>query len=111
MVKHGVGVSDQRALNQLINLYCVFPIPDGDAKRHKVYTGFGQWVPYVQSESSILYSLHRNARSRDLQAGRERELVLGLYVEPRGLLEMLISSSEGARVFIHVFMREFVGWA
>ena len=43
-------------------------------------------MPYVQSESSILYSLHRNARSRGLQAGRERELVPGLCVEWRGLL-------------------------
>ena len=33
-----------------------------------------------------------------LQAGRERELALGLCVERRGLLEMLISCSEGACV-------------
>ena len=51
-------------------------------------------MPYVQSEGVILYSLHRGARSRGLQAGQERELVLGLYVERRGLLEMLISCSE-----------------
>ena len=51
-------------------------------------------MPYVQSERSILYSLHRGARSRGLQAGRERELVLGLSVERRGLLETLISCSE-----------------
>ena len=63
------------------------------------------------SESSILYSLHRNARSRGLQAGRERELVPGLCVERRGLLEMLISSSEEARVFVHAFMLEFIAWA
>ena len=72
---------------------------------------FGQWVPYVQSESSILYSLHRNTRSRGLQAGRERELVPGLRVERRGLLEMLISSSGETRVFVRAFMREFVAWA
>jgi hypothetical protein len=48
-------------------------------------------VPYVQSERAILYSLHRGACSRGLQAGRERELVPGLCVERRGLLEMLIS--------------------
>ena len=53
-------------------------------------------MPYVQSESAILYSLHRGACSRGLQAGRERELVLGLCVEWHGLLEMLISCSEGA---------------
>ena len=72
---------------------------------------FGQWVPYIQSKSSILYSLHRNAHSRGLQAGRERELVPGLYVERRGLLEMLISDSGEARAFVYVFMREFVAWA
>ena len=55
-------------------------------------------MPYVQSERAILYFLHRGARSRGLQAGRERELVLGLCVERRGLLEMLISCSEGACV-------------
>ena len=55
-------------------------------------------MPYVQSERAILYSLHRGACSRGLQAGRERELVLGLCVERRGLLEMLISCSEGACV-------------
>ena len=41
----------------------------------------------------ILYSLHRGACSRGLQAERERELVPGLCVEWRGLLEMLISCS------------------
>ena len=40
-----VGVSDQGVLNQLVNLYCVFPIPDGDAKRHKAYTGSGNRCP------------------------------------------------------------------
>ena len=55
-------------------------------------------MPYIQSERAILYSLHRGACSRGLQAGRERELVPGLYVERRGLLEMLISCSEGACV-------------
>ena len=53
-------------------------------------------MPYVQSGRAILYSLHRGARSRGLQAGRERELVPGLRVERRGLLEMLISCNEGA---------------
>ena len=51
-------------------------------------------MSYVQSGRAILCSLHRGACSRGLQAGRERELVPGLYVERRGLLEMLISCSE-----------------
>ena len=55
-------------------------------------------MPYVQFERVILYSLHRGACSRGLQAERERELVPGLYVEWRGLLEMLISGSEEACV-------------
>ena len=50
-------------------------------------------MPYVPSEGVILYSLHRGACSRGLQARRERELVLGLYGERCGLLEMLISGS------------------
>jgi len=40
-----VGVSNRRALNQLVNLYYVCPILDGDAKRHKVYTGLGNGCP------------------------------------------------------------------
>ena len=55
-------------------------------------------MPYIQSERAILYSLHRGARSRGLQAGRERELVPGLCVERRGLLETLLSGSGGERV-------------
>ena len=57
-------------------------------------------MPYVQSEGAILYSLHQGACSRGLQAERERELVLGLYVKWRGLLEMLISCNEGACVCV-----------
>jgi hypothetical protein len=34
-----------RVLNQLVNLYCVYPIPDGDANRHKVYTGSSNRCP------------------------------------------------------------------
>ena len=41
VVSSFVDVSDREVLNQLVNLSCVFPIPDGDAKRHKVYTGSG----------------------------------------------------------------------
>jgi len=55
-------------------------------------------VPYVQFEGAILYSLHRGACSRGLQAEQERELVLGICVVWRGLLEMLISCSEGVCV-------------
>jgi len=40
-----VGVSDRGVLNRLVNLFCVLPIPDGDAKRHKVYTGSGNRRP------------------------------------------------------------------
>ena len=55
-------------------------------------------MPYVQSERAVLYSLHRSACSRGLQAGRERGLVPGLCVERRGLLEMLISHVRGVRI-------------
>ena len=44
-----VGVLDRGVLNQLVNLYCVFPIPNGDAKRHKVYTGSGNGCPTSSS--------------------------------------------------------------
>ena len=40
-----VGVSDRGVLNQPVNLNCVPLIPDGDAKRHKVYTGSGNGRP------------------------------------------------------------------
>ena len=66
-------------------------------------------MPYVQSERAILYSLHRGACSRGLQAGRERELVPGLCVERRGLFEMLISCGEEVNVRVRVHLsREFV---
>ena len=55
-------------------------------------------MPYVLSKGSILYSLHQNARSRGLQAGRERELVPGLCEERCELLEMLFLGSEEACV-------------
>ena len=40
-----VDVLDQGVLNRLVKVYCVFLIPDGDAKRHKVYTGSGNRFP------------------------------------------------------------------
>ena len=40
-----VGVSDRGVLNQSVNVNCVPLIPDGDAKRHKVYTGSGNRCP------------------------------------------------------------------
>ena len=48
-------------------------------------------MPYVQSERYILYSLHRSASSRGLQAQGERELFLGLGEVSCGLLETLLS--------------------
>ena len=48
-------------------------------------------MPYVQSKRSILYSLHRSASSRGLQAQGERELVPGLGEVSCGLLETLLS--------------------
>ena len=49
-------------------------------------------MPYVQSERSNSYSLHRSARSRGLQAKGERELVPGLGKVSCGLSETLLSS-------------------
>ena len=40
-----VGVLVRGVLNRLVKVYCVFLIPDGDAKRHKVYTGSGNRCP------------------------------------------------------------------
>ena len=40
-----VGVSDRGVLNQPVNVNCVPLIPDGDAKRNKVYTGSGNRRP------------------------------------------------------------------
>jgi hypothetical protein len=42
---YSVGVSDRWALNKLVKMHCVPLIPDGDAKRHKVYTGSGDGCP------------------------------------------------------------------
>ena len=40
-----VGVLVRWVLNRLVKVYCVPLIPDGDAKRHKVYTGSGNRCP------------------------------------------------------------------
>ena len=88
-------------LDHLVKINCVSLISDGNTKKYKVYTG----SLHVQAKRAILYSLYRGACSRGLQAGRERELVLGLCVERRGLLEMLISCSEGACVLQSVERR------
>ena len=55
-------------------------------------------MPYFQSERSILYSLHRGARSRGLQAKGEKELVLGLGRVLCGPLETLLSGGRSVRV-------------
>ena len=60
-------------------------------------------MPYVQSERSILYSLHRSASSRGLQAQGERELILGLGEVSCGLLETLLSGGWD------VYVRELPG--
>ena len=55
---NGVGVSDRGVLNQPVNLNRVLPIPDGDAKRHKVYTGLGNRCPTssLRDRSCIPYT-------------------------------------------------------
>ena len=60
-------------------------------------------MPYVQSERSILYSLHRSASSRVLQAQGERELIPGLGEVSCGLLETLLSGGWD------VYVRELPG--
>ena len=53
-----VGVLDQGVLNQLVNLYDVFLILDGDAKKHKAYTGSGNRCPTssLRDRSCIPYT-------------------------------------------------------
>ena len=58
-------------------------------------------MPYVQSERSNLYSLHRSAHSRGLQAKGERQLVPGLGRASCGPSETLLSS--GWNVCVCVF--------
>ena len=103
-----VGVLDRRVLNQLVNLYCVFPIPDGDAKRHKVYTGSGNGYSTSSSRDRSCIPCTEMLVVGGYKQGERGGLVPGLFVVRRGLLEMLISSCGGARVFVRAFMREFI---
>ena len=93
----GVGVSDRGVLNQPVNVNCVPLISDGDAKRHKDYTGSGNRRPTssLGDRSCILCTEVLVVGGYKLG---ERELVLGLGVEWCGLLESLLSGSVGARV-------------
>ena len=95
-----VGVLDRGILNQLVNLCYVFPILNGDAKRHKAYTGSGNWCPTSSLRDRSCIPCTEVLVVGGLQARRERELVPGLYVERCKLLEMLISGSEKVRVFV-----------
>ena len=103
-----IGVSDRRALNQLVNLYCVFPIPDGDAKRHKVYTGSGNGYPTSSLRDRYCIPCTEKLVVGGYKQGKRGSLVLGLFVERRGLLEMLISSHGRTRAFVHAFVCESV---
>ena len=95
-----VGVSDRGVLNQPVNLFYVLPIPDGDAKRYKVYTGSSNRCSTSSLRDRFLYSLHRSACSRGLQAKGERELVPGLGRVSCGPLEALLSGGRDVRVCV-----------
>ena len=103
-----VGVLDRRALNQLVKTCCVPLIPDGDAKRHKVYTGSGNWCPASSVRDRSCIPCTEMLVVGGYKQGERGGLVPGLFVVRRGLLEMLILSRGGARVFVRAFMREFV---
>ena len=103
-----VGVLDRRALNQLVNLYCVFLISDGDAKRHKVYTGSGNEHPTSSLRDRSCIPCIEVLVVGGYKQGERGGLVPGLFVVRHGLLEMLISSHGGAWMFVHAFVREFV---
>ena len=72
-----VGVSDRGVLNQPVNLFCVLPISDGDAKRHKVYTGSGN-VPYIQS-GSVGDSIPEPRCSKSIVGVQMRRRKKGVY--------------------------------
>ena len=103
----GVSVWDRGVLNQLVNLYCVFPIPDGDAKRHKVYTGSGSGYPTSSSNDRSCILCTEMLVVGGYKQGERGGLVPGPFVVWRGLLEMLISSRGRTRAFVH----EFIAWA
>ena len=103
-----VGVLDRRALNQLVNLYCVFPILDGDAKRHKVYTGSGSGYPTSSSKDRSCILCTEMLVVGGYKQGERGGLVPGLFMAWRGLLEMLISSRGRAQVFVYAFVCELV---
>ena len=80
-------------------MYCVSLIPDGDAKRLKVYTGSGNRCPTSSlREQSCIPCTEVLVVGGYKLSERERELALGLCELQCGLLEMLISHSEGACV-------------
>ena len=106
-----VGVSDRPALNQLVNLYYVFPVPNDDVKRHKVYTGLGNEHPTFSLRDRSCIPCTEVLVVGGYKQGERGGLVPGLFVVWRGLLEMLISSRGGAWVFVRAFMREFIAWA
>ena len=86
----------------------MFPVPDGDAKRHKVYTGSGNEHPTSSLGGQSCIPCTEVLVVGGYKQGERGGLVPGLFVVRRGLLEMLISSRGGARVFVRAFVREFV---
>ena len=87
-----------RALNRLVKVYCVLLIPDGDAKRHKVYTGSGNRCPTSSLRDRSCIPCTEVLVVGGYKLGERGELVPGLGVERCGLLETLLSGSLGERV-------------
>ena len=92
-----VGVLDWGVLNQLVNVNYVPLIQDGDAKRHKIYTGSGNWCPTSSLKDRSCIPCTEVLVVGGYKLG-ERELVPGLGVERCGLLETLLSGSLGERM-------------
>jgi hypothetical protein len=68
----------ERALDQQVNLCCVLPNPDGDAKRiHGDLSWFGRRRPYVQRGEKVLYFFAPKCLCRGYKL-RERKRVSGL---------------------------------
>ena len=86
----------------------MFLIPDGDAKRHKVYTGSGNQCPTSSLGDRSCIPCPEVLVVGGYKQGERGGLVPGLFVVRHGLLEMLISSRGEARMFIRSFVREFV---